>query len=216
MVNFGALRDEIATDIVRNDIDTQIEEAIREAITEFETETFTFNQGKDTTQTFTVGSPELALPTGAFKIRDFKVVIDSNFKPSLRPRTLKHIQQANSTPSFIGRPSEYCIDRGLLIVSPIPDSTYATEILSFITSTLPVAPADTHVLIDDAKNMIKFKAESLLYFTVLFDDANGKKFEKLAGGPDIENPQTGKLLGAYGRLKKRFNFETESLMIGLS
>jgi len=217
MVNFGALRDEIATDIVRSDIATEIEEAIREAISEFEIDTYTWNQAKDTTRTLIVGDSELAFPTNMFKIKNFKVLISANDKQSLRAKSIEFIEdQDNAGTSFVSRPKFYGVDRELLIVHPRPDQAYSTEILGYATETLPTGSADTHKMITNAKNMVKWKAQSILYFTILFDDTNGAKFEKLAGGPDIENPTTGKLLGAYGREKRKFNRQTQSLVMGMS
>jgi hypothetical protein len=215
MANFGELRDQIANEIDRDDLNSGIENSIQEAITEYETDRFVFNQKTDTSITMTVGGLTMALPTDHFATKSFKYTQSSNYTPKLKPQTADWIHDCDTNPSYSSRPEYYSIEEGAYLVYPRADTAYATSIRYFYKDTLPTADAHTNILITNAFNMIKFKAKSLLYYDVLLDPENGALFGKLAGGKDMVDGN-GRLIGRFGDHKREFNSNTQPLMIGLS
>lgn len=194
-VTFGQFISTIANEINRDDLNTEIGDAINAAITEVETERYTFNQAIDTTKSFTSGVSTIALPDGFFSMVSFKYS-DGSYTRTLQSRSINWIEEQDDN-SYTSRPEYYAIFNEDLRIFPVPNSAYACTISYFRTYTQPAVSGDTHNLIDNAYNLIKYKAKAFLFPNLLDDPDRGTFFQGLA-------------TAELARLKRHYNLQNQS------
>jgi hypothetical protein len=202
-MNFGELRDRIADEINRDDLDSQIEDAIVDAIREYGTKKLRWNSDVQST-TMTTGNGALSLPPGFFglislKIRDSAGVTDS----ILEYRTYQELDEIDSTVGNEGTPVYYSIFQDVFRVYPIPDYDYITFVSYWRTYDEPVVAADEHVLITNAPNLIKYRAKEVLFGNYLFDNQQAIYYGALA---DRE----------YMRIKRSHDTEAGDLVLAIN
>ncbi len=196
MATFGGLIDDIANEINRDDLNTEIGEAVKAAIRHFETERFHFNSDVQQT-TLTSGSGALTLPPGFFSLVSIKLRINSVDR-SLLPMSYQEMDEYDSMQSVTGQPVYYSIFEELLRLFPKPDSSYTAFLSYFRTYELPTDNGDTHVFIDNAYDLIKYYAKFLVYANLLAATDRATYYLTMAIGTDGQG-------GELARLKRRYN-----------
>lgn len=175
---YGTLKSEIAADIDRDDLETQIGNAIIAAIRTVETTKLRFNN-EVTTTTMTEGSAYLALPSAFFAMDSIKYDAGS-YQTILEWRTLAEIEQMDTQDGYTNPPLYYTISDNQIRLYPVPDDDYSTTIQFWETFTDPSADGDENEWINNARNYIKWKARSILAASALFDYEQANYFDAMA------------------------------------
>ncbi len=190
MATMGDLRDEIAGELARDDLDTQIETAITSAIREVETEKVRFNSEVDTSLTTTAGSATIALPSGFFEMISLQLSIGGVLR-TMEPATPVQIMEARYQGTQ-NQPCAFSVFDGLIQLDTLADDTYTATITYYRTFSLPTTGTDTHTWITNAYSLIKYAAKRNLHANTLFDWENAGGFDRMAQAE-------------MARIKKNFN-----------
>lgn len=178
-MNYGELKSLIASEINRTDLDSFIGDAINSALNEYGTKKFRWNS--DVQQTaFTAGSGALTLPPGFFSLISLKYISASNTSRVLDFRSYRDLDILDDNSTITGQPTYYAIFEDVFRIYPVPDDDYTVYVSYYRTFDLPVGNTDTHVLITNAPELVKYKAKELLYGNVLFDETSANYYGALA------------------------------------
>lgn len=177
-MNYGELIDQIASEINRTDLDSFIGDAINSALNEYGTKKFRWNSTVQQT-TLTAGSGALSLPPGFFSLISLKY-LNNTSTTVLEFRSYRDLEILDSTQGITGQPSYYAIFQDVFRLYPVPDSAYTAYVSYYRTFDLPVGDTDTHVLITNAPELVKYKAKELLYGSILFDETSANYYGALA------------------------------------
>lgn len=131
MATLGAMKTRIASEIVRDDLDTEIAEAITTAITIYQKERFRFSDINPTAPpTFnTVADRWIYTSVDNANINtmygfDYVMADIGGMASPLRPDTPVNIRLTNNTGQMRGQPTRYSYEGNQLLIAPIPDKAY--------------------------------------------------------------------------------------------
>lgn len=200
--NFGQTKSEIAGEINRTDLDTEIGVALTSAMTMFETEKFTFNQAYSASRTMTANQRNIALPSDFFSLVSLRFVYSSNDVRALSYISPQEMDAMDNDPSFYGAPEFYSIYNNQYRFYPVPDQAYSIQESYFKVLPKPVADGDVSEWFTYAYLLIKYQAKFILYSNVLFDEALATFYKGMA---DLE----------LRRLKDAYNTQNGDLNLTL-
>jgi hypothetical protein len=207
MTTFAVLQARIADDLVRDDLGSQIQNAINDAIELQEGERFKFNEKRyqiltvASTEYYDLAGPTLLTSAGAavgtgetlLEIDDILATISS--QPSrLTPRTQQWVNE-NQLSTYRGQPSSYTIYGQQLRIWPIPDAVYTIDLMGLARrGPNPLsADADTNAWMTDGAGIIRAQAKMLLYRDILRDpDGMSLAMQQLVEAGGNPNPQSAK------------------------
>ena len=183
MSTYAVMQSRIADDIVRDDLGSQIQNAINDAIELQEGERFKFNERRY--QILTVAAQEyydLSGPTlltsagAAVEAGEVLLEVDyisctiSNAPYQLTPRTQQHMSEWQST-SYQGQPADYTIYGQQLRIWPTPSGEYTLELggLARLGPNPLSNDSDVNGWMTDGASIIRAQAKILLYRDILRD-----------------------------------------------
>lgn len=164
------LKSRIADEINRTDLTSQINLAIRSAITFYSTETLFFQQERVTANT-TADQEYYALPVDFVTLNSLRITINSNNNYLLRERTNEFFEEIYDGPDvYTGNPQYWTIYDQQLRLSPIPDDSYPLT-MNYVKRLASLgADTDTNRLIEDLEEqLIRARAKWDLYENVIKD-----------------------------------------------
>ena len=157
MSTFGTLRDQIEDELQRSDLSTQIAGAIKQAVDFYSRKRFWFNEGRWTISA--VASQEYyGLPL----IREVDVVTlwpTTSNHYTLNRRTWEWVEQNNSTTSYEGRPTDFCVYSTQLRLYPTPNDSYRIDLAGTRAFEELSATGDTNVFMEQAYELVKHRAK---------------------------------------------------------
>lgn len=130
MSTLSDLRTNIADDINRSDLSTQIDKAINRAIRFYRRDRFWF---QETSSTFTTIASQQAygtadgIPSDIAEIDHVKIAYQSDWVVELDPVTLQEIQNLNIG-NYTGNPEKYAFYANKFYLWPIPDAAYTVTV----------------------------------------------------------------------------------------
>lgn len=166
MANYATMYGRILSELTRNDITAQAQNAIQSAISFYEDTPFWFNDEIATAST-TNATEYYALPTDFRRDRSLTCTVNGNAYP-LKRRSQKTLDNwfINST-NYTGYPSDYSIYKEQFRLYPIPNGTY-TLTLSYVKKLSAIsADADTNAWMVEGEELIRSRAEYDLCMRVL-------------------------------------------------
>jgi len=183
MSTYAVMQSRIADDIVRDDLGSQIQNAINDAIELQEGERFAFNERRytiltvDGTEYYDLSGATLltssgaAVETGEALLEVDDVVATINNQPlRLCPRTQQWFNE-NQSSTYEGQPADYTIYGQQLRIFPIPDGVYTLTLMGL--ARLGPNPlsndSDTNGWMTDGASIIRAQAKILLYRDILRD-----------------------------------------------
>ena len=169
MTTYGAMQTRIADELIRDDLTSQIQNAIKTAIKYYERERFWFNENR--AYTTTVADQEYyELPSDFVGIDTLTITINSNKYP-LTPRSWEHIEEENTgTSSQSGYPEEFAIYQGQFRLYPVPNTSGWTLTLAYIKQfTTPSSSSDTSPWFVEAEPLIRTRAKFELFSHVIYE-----------------------------------------------
>jgi len=179
----------IADEIVRDDLTSQIKNAINSAIETWEGARFVFNERKykittvanqeyyDLVSTTLLLYDGTAVGTGEklLEIDNITATVNNSFYP-LSPRTQQWFSR-NSAPAsqYVGQPDSYTIFNDQIRIFPVPDAAYDVNIdgLARLSPNPLSSDSDTNAWMVAGETIIRQQAKYLLYRDIL-RDAEGK------------------------------------------
>jgi hypothetical protein len=182
MATFGDLKDEIASELGRDDLDTQIGYACLDALRSLETYKAPFNSDVDTSLSTTDGSNVMALPSNAFAVKTITLDVGSYQQP-LVSISYEDIVRGNTDSSFTAQPCAYTVFDGQIYFDVAADAVYSAVVSFWKKFTLPTSATDdsaTHAWITNAYTLVKHKTKAQLYAATLFDIQTAEVFEGMA------------------------------------
>lgn len=127
MSTFGTMIDRIEDEILRTDINSNVQQAIKSAIKYYESHRFWFTEGNNGADSLTFGSSNTAtytLSSEWIEIDALTTTVSSNEYPLIE-RTVDWYRTINTNPAtVIGTPSDYALHADALWIYPSPNSNY--------------------------------------------------------------------------------------------
>ena len=205
----ATMKTRIAAEIVRGDLDVDIENAIRDAIDTYQGERFWFNEPTLATEpTFVTvigqatygaaANPQIPL---MFSI-DYMTYVDGGTVFEIIRRSPKEVELANQIGQVAGPPCEYAYAGGNITIYPTPAAVYTIRIFGQINLAAPVDDTeDNNVWMNTAEKLIRCRAK--------FELATHKTRNKdMAATFNPENP-AGPTAFAFRELKAQTNKLTQ-------
>jgi len=188
MTTFLIMQTRITDEIVRDDLASQIKNAINTAITTWEGIRFSFNEatylqttahgiefypfGGGGSLTYRDGTTALGTGETMLEIDSITATVNNTFYP-LTPRTKQWFDR-NSAPAsqYMGQPDSYAVYAdGTLRLFPVPDATYSLTIYGM--RRLPPSPltldTDTNSWMTEGEALIRQQAKYIIYRDVVRD-----------------------------------------------
>lgn len=174
MTTLTALKAEIADDLSRSDLTSQIATAITAAITFYKTTRFWFNETRASTfvtvdgQSTYTSSDDADIPLW-FSIDQVLLIDSSTNVTELRrvdPQRME-LWLTGATPTE-GQPSDYTYFEKAFRFYPVPDAVYTIRPVGAIEKAAPATDGEaSNVWMTDAYQLIKFRAKAQLYRNVI-------------------------------------------------
>lgn len=129
MTTLGTMEDRIADELLRDDLSSNIRDAIKSAIEHYADERFWFNEGNNDPGVNTItSSTTYTLSAEWLEFDSFTVEVASNEYP-LIPRTVEWYREVNTNPStVVGIPTDYAFHANTYWLYPTPNGAYPVRI----------------------------------------------------------------------------------------
>ena len=200
MTTYQIMRARIADELARDDLTSQIQDAIKSAIAFYQNETFWFNQALDTSTSTVTASQSYNLPSD-FLFSSMLESTESSTRSEVEPVSWRRFRELDNN-SDQGSPLYYTLFGDGYRLWPTPDKTYSME-LSYtkMLATLS-ASTDTNAWMTHGEMLIRGRAKADLLTNVIrdFDEAAAMKLLELEALRRLRGRHTGRVIGT-GRLR---------------
>jgi hypothetical protein len=185
MSTLGALKAEIADDLLRSDLSTQIASEISNAIRYFQNKRFYFNETRG--ETFvTVAAQAVYSSTDDTAIPDFIeidqiTVTDGTSTWELDLLTPKEWEIATALATG-SRPTGYAYFNQSLMLYPTPDAAYTVRMIGHIKKTAPSTDEESgNVWMTEAYQLLRYRAAKMVSAMKMLDSGRAQLFANLEG-----------------------------------
>ena len=171
MATLADLRARIADDLARDDLATQIADAIRDAVRRYEGERFWFNEFWRATATLSASSQSLALaslPIAPVAVGRVRLRIGNGVYSELRRENPAYTATAQDQ-GQAAEPTAWCVAADSLQFDVRANRDYALLLDGVRKLSTASAATDTSVWVNDARDLIRAAAEKALYLDVIKD-----------------------------------------------
>jgi len=174
--NYGSMQARIAADITNSQVGTaDVQNAIQDAIAEYERESFYFNEViydiNNPLFVTVVGQeyyPDSALATQTLPyIADLVIVQGGVNRYTLRRWTQGWMTDTAVTQTWRGLSTDWCYTAENIRLYPIPDNNYQICLDGVTRFTNLSGTADTNCWMTDAEYMVRQRAQAIIYGTLL-------------------------------------------------
>ena len=183
MSTYGTMQTRIADELVRDDIASQIQNAILTAITMWEGTRLWFNEKRYALSTvadqeyydwsaMVMASDSSALGTGEslLEVDSIRIENNGNWFP-LRPQTMDYFDEVQApSAQYTGVPYDYTIFGNQLRLGPIPDAVYTLTISGLARLPTLSLDSDTTAWMTEGEALIRNQAKIILAQDVLQDE----------------------------------------------
>lgn len=175
----------IADESLRPDMSGQIKLCVQEAIAHHEVERYWFNQFRD--RTFdTVPGREFYDGTDLSDIPDLLeldavTITNGGARMILSSSSYGEIEAISVAVGTRGQPTRYAFWGQMLRLYPVPDAVYAVRLSGLFKLPALAADGDQNAWTNEAEDLIRHRAKSILYSQYLRDDANAARAAALEG-----------------------------------
>lgn len=177
MATFGELKTRVSNDLVRPNLLTEIGYAINEAIRDYSSERFWFNQSRSVTfntvasQRWYTSSDNASIPNLA--VID-QVICDNdgdlNEVPMVENWWLETVDDGTTEEE----PTMYAYFDRQMRLYPVPDGVYAIRVVGIVAPTELSADSETNVFTLYAPTLIRLSAKRRIYAEVMKDPAKAE------------------------------------------
>ena len=169
----------ISDESLRPDMANQIKLCIQDAVAHYEVERFWFNQFRDRSfatvagQEF-YGAPDHADIPHVLEFDALTLSVGSTRWP-LNKAGYVQIEDWNADASSRGQPTHYAYWGQQIRLYPVPDNIYPVRLSGLFKLPTLVADGDQNAWTNDAEELIRNRAKSILYGQYLRDDGNAAR-----------------------------------------
>lgn len=168
MSTYGELQAQIADELNRTDLTTQIQRAILSAIRHYRWDRFRFNTAVATTPTVS-GEEYYDLPTD-FVDADMLTLIDGTYRFNLREATWHWIEREKVTTDYSALPQYWAVYSQSIRLYPTPDDAYTLRIAYVYELPALSASSDANAWTNEAEELIRNRALAYLWRQVIRDE----------------------------------------------
>jgi hypothetical protein len=167
MATFADLKSEIATDLNRTDLTTQIDQAVKDAVQYHAAERFWFNETRDYTLSTVAGTSDYTLSTVSgvtdfIKVDYVQVAISSTNKFMLDRVSPEEMEDLLSVTTS-AQPSYWSYYNSTFRFYPIPDAVYTIRIAGHCVLTALSGASDSNAWTTHARNLIRAAARKFVF-----------------------------------------------------
>lgn len=184
MGTFLDLRNRIATDLTRTDLDAQTKSAVTDAIEFYEPDRFWFNQTRSPAVAGfpTVGGQNTYTSSDLDKIPhviefDRIFLLDSVSQWELTKQEYADFEWLLGMKTANGRPTDYTYVDGQLLFWPTPNTVYSVRPHMHYRLPMLVADTDSTAWCNEAEPLIRAHAKMILLMNVIEDDAGAARMQ---------------------------------------
>lgn len=178
------MKDQIADELARGDLTSQIAVAITNAITFYQPERFRFNESRDLTfntasgQEFYGTADNADIPT--LQAFDYIILYIGSIPWPLHRRTDVEIEVLNQNGLMRGQPWNFSYFNNQIRLGPVPDTTYSMRIAAHKKMAGPTLDTDTaNVWMSDGERLIRCRAKYDLSMNVTKDVEEAQRMAPL-------------------------------------
>lgn len=170
---FLDLRNQIASDLTRDDLTVQIKSAVGDAIDHYETSRFYFNVTRSKTFPTVAGrsaygASDLAEIPNIIGL-DALFLFDNGRPLELEKYEVDEFEWLQSSTTAAGRPCVYCYSDSQILLWPVPAAVYTIRPHMHFKLDPLVNDGDANAWCNDAEQLIRCHAKLLLYTNMLED-----------------------------------------------
>jgi hypothetical protein len=181
MGTYLGLQTNIANDLTRSDLTSQIQSAIADAISFYEPDRFWFNQTRSLTFSTNAGqntytATDLAQIPNIIEF-DHVFIRDSVSQWALTKQEYADFEWLLGLNTANGRPTDYCYVDGTIILWPQPNAVYTVRPHIHYRLAPLVNPTDSSAWCTEAERLIRAHAKLILYTNVLEDDTGSQRMQ---------------------------------------
>lgn len=166
MATYGEMLARIADEMLRTDLDSQLELAVQTAIDEYRHRRFWFNEGA-TTFTTSIGGITYDIPATVLET-DILTTIYSTTEYALQPRDFDWIRAANSNVNNVaGPPIAFALFAEQFWLYPTPDQAYPLISYGLRDLGTLTATSDTNAWTTEAEALIRNRAKKEIAEAIL-------------------------------------------------
>jgi hypothetical protein len=167
MATFADLKSEIATDLVRTDLTTQIDQAVLDAVQYHASERFWFNETRDYTFSTVAGTSDYTLATVSgvtdfIKVDYVQATISSSNKFMLDQVTPDEMEDLLSVTTS-GQPTCWAYYNSTFRFYPVPDAVYTMRIAGHCVLSALSGASDSNAWTTHARNLIRATARKFVF-----------------------------------------------------
>lgn len=184
MATLQVIRANIATDLKRSGLNTEIDKHINYALSFYEQEIFWFSEKQGTFNTVAAQQSYTTsdgVPSDILRIRKM-VVTKNNIRYIVEPQSLDWIRESYGNTSYKGYPDYYALWADKIWLYPTPDAAYVVTLDYYQKFSDVSSDSDENDLMIYGQGLIQERAKFTLYTDLIEDDVAAEK----AKGREIE------------------------------
>lgn len=182
MSTYGTMQTRIADETLRDDIPSQIANAIQSAIKLWEGQRFSFNEKRFRLSTVAgqeyydwsamTDSDGVALQAGVtlLEVDSVTATVNGSTYPLIERTQTWMDDYTAPAAEYTGQPMDYAIYANQFRLSPVPDAVYALVLSGLASQPLLSADASTNDWMVEGESLIRAQAKALLYRDVLHNE----------------------------------------------
>lgn len=190
MTTLAIMKADVADDLTRSDLSTQIADAITRAITFYQVKRFYFNETRDLTFDTVIGQSRYATADDA-DIPKF-ITLDGVFATvngqnrQLCPMGVQSFEVLNDNSASTGEPYSYCYFNVGFGLYPIPGAVYTIRPIGHVMKDAPASDAETgNVWMTEAYQLIRRRAAADVALTKMRNFSLAQAFA-MAGDTELD------------------------------
>ena len=169
----------IGDESLRSDMANQIKLCIQDAIAHYEVDRFWFNQFRDRVFTTVAdqefyGETDLSDIPNILELDAVTLTVGSTRWPVTKAGYVE-IEAWNVDAGSRGQPTHYSYWGQQIRLYPVPDATYQVRLSGLFKLPALVADTDANAWTNEAEDLVRHRAKSILYSQYLRDDANAAR-----------------------------------------
>ena len=172
MSTYVQLQTQIATELHRSDLTTDIQTAILAAIRHYQRKLMLFSQGTHS-PVIVAGTAEYSLPSDFLAFERVEITIDGD--TTLLDEISSNEMAALDDDS--GEPTKFSYRNYVMTLYPAPDSAYTITVKYWQQPAAPSADADSTVWTNDALDLIRHRAKADLAANTIRDNAAAQTYK---------------------------------------
>lgn len=173
MATFGEIIAQVANDLARTNINSEIGDEVNNAIRFYDTKRVWFNERRDITFSTVAAQEEYTSADNAYiddliKIDGMFTTLGSGDKWIMTPMDAVW-RESLTPPNDPGRPTHYTYINRVLRLWPVPDAVYTVRVMGWYRLAALSADSDTNIWTQEASDLLRLSAKRRVLANVVQD-----------------------------------------------